>query len=118
MRDALMIELLSLICWQDMQMEVSPHEQGITESWITRGRRGAVKSNHYINKAISIPTPTPKVSLTMEAQEKYLRWRCELEGEMEKQSDSQGEGNARKYETKEGSSYYSQNPPRRCAIVS
>lgn len=49
----------------------------------------------------------------MEAQEKYLSWRCELEGEMEKQSDSQGEGNARKYETKEGSSYYSQNPPRR-----
>ena len=85
---------------------------------ITKGRRGAIKSNHYINKAISISTPTPKVSLTMEAQEKYLSWRCELEGETEKQGDSQREGNARKYETKEGSSYYSQNPPRRYAIVS
>lgn len=85
---------------------------------ITRGRRGAIKSNHYINKAISISTPTPKVSLTMEAQEKYLSWRCELEGETGKQGDSQREGNAWKYETKEGSSYYSQNPPRRYAIVS
>ena len=28
---------------------------------ITKGRRGAIKSNHYINKAISISTPTPKV---------------------------------------------------------
>lgn len=101
-------------------MEVSPQEQGITESWIPRGRRGALVPSPIttsIQQSLFQPPP-PKVSLMMEAQEKYLNWRCELEGEMEKQGDSQREGNAQKYETKEGSSYCSQNPPRRCAIVS
>lgn len=60
----LTLELLSLSCWQDMQMEVSHQESAIAKPGVVRGRREAVESNHHIRAPVHLYPPTPaRVSL-------------------------------------------------------